>query len=96
MSGKIDESNMGEKMRLGVRSIQRIVAKYVRKARLPIKITPHGLRHSFAADLLSHGADIRSVQEMLGHKNIATTQIYTNVTNAQLREVHEKFHSGNQ
>ncbi|GAJ02396.1 unnamed protein product, partial [marine sediment metagenome] len=94
-SGKINESNGGEKMRLSVRGIQRIVAKYVRKAKLAIKITPHGLRHSFATDLLSRGADIRSVQEMLGHKNIATTQIYTHVANAQLREIHEKFHSGN-
>lgn len=96
MSGKKDESSMGEKMRLSARSIQRIVAKYVRKTKLPIKITPHGLRHSFATDLLSHGADIRSVQEMLGHKNITTTQIYTYATNAQLRKVHEKFHSGNE
>jgi len=95
-SGKINESNGGEKMRLSVRSVQRIVVKYVKKTKLAIKITPHGLRHSFATDLLSRGADIRSVQEMLGHKNIATTQIYTHVTNAQLREVHEKFHSGNQ
>jgi len=94
-SGKVDESNQGEKMRLSVRSVQRIVKKYARRAKLPIKITPHGLRHSFATDLLSRGADIRSVQEMLGHKNINTTQIYTHVTNAQLREVHEKFHSGN-
>lgn len=92
-AGKIEETNEGEKMRLTVRSVQRILEKYVRKCRLPIKITPHGLRHSFATDLLSHGADIRSVQEMLGHKNIATTQIYTHVTNRQLREIHEKFHS---
>lgn len=94
-SGKVYESDEGEKMRLSVRTVQRIVQKYVKKARLPIKITPHGLRHSFATDLLIHGADIRSVQEMLGHKNIATTQIYTHVTNAHLRKVHEKFHSGN-
>jgi len=94
-SGKINQSDGGEKMRLSVRSVQRIVVKYVKKSKLTIKITPHGLRHSFAADLLSRGADIRSVQEMLGHKNISTTQIYTHVTNAQLREIHEKFHSGN-
>jgi len=85
----------GPKMRLSTRSVQRIVEKYCKLAKLPIKITPHGLRHSFATDLLSSGADIRSVQEMLGHKNIATTQIYTHVTNKQLKGVHEKFHSGN-
>jgi len=78
--------------RLTARSIQRIVEKYARQCRLPVKITPHGLRHSFATDLLMAGADIRSVQEMLGHKNIATTQIYTHITNKHLREVHEAFH----
>lgn len=94
-SGVISEANNGERMRLTPRSVQRLVDKYVKKVKLPIKISPHGLRHSFATDLLTHGADLRSVQEMLGHKNIATTQIYTHVTNFQLRQVHEKFHSGN-
>ncbi|MBI2327768.1 tyrosine-type recombinase/integrase [Candidatus Curtissbacteria bacterium] len=85
----------GEKMRLTPRSVQRILDKYVRKARLPIKATPHVLRHSYATDLLMNGADLRSVQELLGHKNVATTQIYTHVTNARLKEVHKAFHSGN-
>ena len=82
-------------MRLSPRSIERIVKHYVRLAKLPVDATPHTLRHSMATDLLQSGADIRSVQEMLGHKNIATTQIYTHVTNARLREIHDKFHSGN-
>lgn len=82
----------GEKKRLTARTIQRLVERYCRRAKLPVKITPHGIRHSFATDLLSAGADIRSVQEMLGHKNIATTQIYTHITNPQLRAVHEKYH----
>jgi len=94
-SGKVMEDNGGEKMRLTVRSIERIVKKYVRKARIPVDATVHTLRHSFATDLLTNGADIRSVQEMLGHKNIATTQIYTHVTNKQLHDVHKHFHSGN-
>lgn len=85
----------GEKMRLTSRSVQRILEKYVRRARLPVKATPHVLRHSFATDLLMNGADLRSVQELLGHKNVATTQIYTHVTNKQLRDVHQAFHSGN-
>lgn len=84
-----------EKVRLTARSIQRLVKKYVRQANLPVAATPHTIRHSMATDLLLNGADIRSVQEILGHKNIATTQIYTHVTNARLREIHEKFHSGN-
>ncbi len=89
------EADEGEKMRLTVRSIERIVKKYVTEARLPVDATVHTMRHSFATDLLTNGADIRSVQEMLGHKNIATTQIYTHVTNKQLRDVHKAFHSGN-
>jgi site-specific recombinase XerD len=94
-SGKVMEDNGGEKMRLTVRSIERIVKKYVRKARIPVDATVHTLRHTFATDLLTNGADIRSVQEMLGHKNIATTQIYTHITNKQLHDVHKHFHSGN-
>ena len=81
--------------RLSPRAIQRMVKKYVRQSKIPIDATPHTLRHSMATDLLQAGADLRSVQEMLGHKNIATTQIYTHVTNARLKEVHQKYHQGN-
>lgn len=90
--GKTDIALPDEKMRLTVRSVQRIVKKYVRKVKLPVEATPHVLRHSFATDLLIAGADMRSVQEMLGHKNISTTQIYTHVTNKQMKDVHEAFH----
>ena len=83
----------GEEMRLTTRSVQRLVDTYSRRAHLPIKLSPHGIRHSFATDLLSNGAGLRDVQEMLGHKNIATTQIYTHVTRPQLRKIHEKHHS---
>jgi len=84
-----------EKLRLTGRSIERMIDKYRKKAGILFRIGPHVLRHSFATDLLTHGADIRSVQEMLGHKNISTTQIYTHITNLRLREVHQRYHSGN-
>lgn len=78
--------------RLTPRSIQRIIKFYAAKAGITRKVTPHTLRHSFATDLLSNGADLRSVQVLLGHASINTTQIYTHVTDAHLREVHKKFH----
>lgn len=93
--GRMDPSDEGENMRLTTRSIERTVEKYVKQSGLVIKATPHTLRHNFATDLLINGADIRSVQEMLGHSNISTTQIYTHITNKQLREVHKAFHSKN-
>jgi site-specific recombinase XerD len=94
-SGKVDTQKNGEEMRLTARSVERIVAKYAKRSGLPIDVTPHTLRHSFATDLLMSGADIRSVQEMLGHESIRTTQVYTHVTNRHLRDVHKTFHSRN-
>jgi site-specific recombinase XerD len=95
MKGKLDPTPGGPGMRMSTRSIERLVQKYVRIAGLGVKATPHTLRHSFATDLLSNGADLRAVQELLGHANLNTTQIYTHVTNPQLRAAHRKFHSGN-
>lgn len=80
--------------RLTSRSIERLVKKYSMLAGIPMFTTPHTLRHSYATDLMTQGADLRTVQEFLGHKNIATTQIYTHVTNKRLREAHRQFHSG--
>ncbi len=92
-SGAVKIEKNGEKMRLTARSIQNIVVKYAKRCGLSIKVSPHTLRHSFATDLLISGADIRSVQEMLGHESIRTTQVYTHVTNRHLKEVHRAFHS---
>jgi site-specific recombinase XerD len=90
--GQSNPTTPDEKMRLTPRSVQRMIKKYSHKMKMPIEVTPHVMRHSFATDLLNAGADIRSVQEMLGHKNISTTQIYTHVTNRQLKDIHEAFH----
>ena len=92
-SGAVSTEKGGERMRLTARSIQKIVAKYAKRSGLPIKASPHTLRHSFATDLLIAGADLRSVQEMLGHESIRTTQVYTHVTNRHLKEVHKAFHN---
>ena len=79
--------------RLTTRSVENIVRKYVIKAGISIPASPHTLRHSFATDLLMQGVDLRMVQEFLGHKNIATTQIYTHITSKKLKDIHKKFHS---
>jgi site-specific recombinase XerD len=88
---KIKEASAN--LRLTPRSVQRIVKYYATKAGIVKDVHPHTLRHSFATDLLINGADIRSVQAMLGHSSITTTQVYTHVTNKQLKEVHQAFHS---
>lgn len=94
-SGKSVESNdkTGEGLRLTPRSVQRMVKKYALKAGIAKTVTPHVLRHSFATHILKKGGDIRSVQELLGHSNISTTQIYTHLTNKDLKKTHSKFHN---
>lgn len=89
-SKKVDLS--GNFHRLTARSVQRLVARYARLAGITKHVSPHTLRHSFATDLLMNGADLRSVQALLGHSNISTTQIYTHVTDPHLKAVHQKFH----
>jgi len=85
-------SKNAKELRLTPRSIERLVKRYAIKAGITRKVTPHVLRHSFATDLLENGADLRSVQALLGHANIATTQVYTHITDKHLREVHKNFH----
>lgn len=92
-SKNVEPDTSGDFRRLTARSIQRMIAKYARLAGITKHVSPHTMRHSFATDLLMNGADLRSVQSMLGHSNISTTQIYTHVTDAHLKDVYEKFHS---
>lgn len=94
-SGSRSSESDGESLRLTPRSVQRMVSGYAKLAGITKKVSPHTLRHSFATDLLMNGADIRSVQSMLGHSNISTTQVYTHVTDQHLKEVHQKFHRSN-
>ncbi|MBI2054670.1 MAG: tyrosine-type recombinase/integrase [Candidatus Sungbacteria bacterium] len=89
----VKDPSKHDELRLTPRSVERMVKFYAAKAGITKKVTPHQLRHSFATDLLRNGADIRSVQALLGHSHITTTQIYTHVTDKGLREIHQKFHS---
>jgi len=93
IENEIKNNKKKEVKHLTKRSIERIVKYYAVKAGISKKVTPHVIRHCFATDLLSNGADIRSVQMMLGHSNISTTQIYTHITDKHLRDIHKKFHN---
>ncbi len=90
----INYRSKNKEKRLSTRAIENIVKKYALLAGLPANTSPHVLRHSFATDLLNQGVDLRVVQEFLGHRNIATTQIYTHVTNVKLRKIHRQYHGG--
>lgn len=90
--GSKEQDTSGDFLRLTPRSIQRIIQRYAKLAGITKKVSPHTLRHSFATDLLMNGADIRSVQTMLGHSDISTTQIYTHITDPHLKKVHQKYH----
>jgi site-specific recombinase XerD len=91
-SGRKQVDLSGNYRRLTARSVQRLINRYARLAGITKHVSPHTMRHSFATDLLINGADIRSVQAMLGHSNISTTQIYTHITDPHLKSIHERFH----